>query len=406
LIQTDKGNTSVQRPALDSGAGPVTWIEESGGYWHAQRYDDVRNIMSDSARFSSRETEIPRPEFAVPAPPIPFNLDPPYHGEIRRVLGPLFHDTRIAPLGRVVRSAARDILGRLSEHDEIEILNDFAIPVVASALWHFLGLVGLGEEDFILKSEDLVRNLADPLGASDWRRLAPRDNSSAHTREQSYSAPSVGVRPKLEEWLRDCIAGRDWNDGGVLDALDHAEWHMYFAEKISEVSNIVVGIVATGLNNTVTVLINAVEHLGRRPHLLRQLAQEPDVIPLVAEELLRLYPPLSPGRVVRRDTRIGGVHLRVGDSVLASIQHANRDDRIFKRADEVILGSGSPRHLSFGMGRHHCLGASFARMVLVTSLREISSAMPHYVISGWSDSIGGSVQHAPLKRLWLSGGEQ
>jgi cytochrome P450 len=404
LTKSGETRIDVQRQQHQSVPARVEWVAD-GDYWLAQQYGTVRRIISDSSRFSSRETEIPRPESTGGVPPIPFNLDPPYHGEIRGVLAPLFRDARMRSLAKVARSTAREICGGLSGYSEFEVLDDFAVPIVASTLWHFLGLRDPGKEVFVTGAKDLVRNLADPLGTAEWRRVTPHIYSgSDDLKVQSHAADPAERRPRLEERLHVCVAGKRWQPGGLLDALDRAEWHTYFNDKVTDVCNIVVGIVATGLINTVTVLISSVEHLGKDPGLLRKISEDPDVTPHVVDEMLRLYPPLSPGRIVRRDTLVDGFYLRVGDSVLASISDANRDSTVFECAD--TSGSGASRkHLSFGVGPHYCLGASLARMLLIVSIQELSAATPHYIISGWSDSVGGSVQDVPLKRLWVSRGD-
>ena len=66
------------------------------------------------------------------------------------------------------------------------------------------------------------------------------------------------------------------------------------------------------------------------------------------------------------------------------IASANRDERVFDRADEFVLDRSPNPHLAFGLGIHSCLGATLARMegrIAVASMLEhldgISLCDPH-----------------------------
>jgi cytochrome P450 len=119
------------------------------------------------------------------------------------------------------------------------------------------------------------------------------------------------------------------------------------------------------------------------------------------EELLRLYPPQSPARIVVRDTRLRSEQPRVGDGVLASIREANRDVEVFSHPDRFTPERASKRHLTFGADPHHCAGASFARMVLRVMLEELHAAMPHYRVSASPEEVCHLPMCVPLRRLWV-----
>jgi len=84
-------------------------------------------------------------------------------------------------------------------------------------------------------------------------------------------------------------------------------------------------------------------------------------------------------RVARQPVTIGPVTLGAGEPVHLSLLAANRDPDRFDRADVLDVGRSDVRHVSFGYGVHHCIGAALARLELqealaelVTSCREIS----------------------------------
>lgn len=362
-------------------AAPAQWTSSSGGYWLVSGYHEVRSLLTDSRRFSSRQTEIPYLESEIRMPSLPFDLDPPQHTEIRRVLDPLTRNSRVRLHEQTIRQRTRAIAARLCEREEFELMEDFGIPLTAAALWDLLGLNQADWPMYTELSRVFTRRLADPSGTADWLE-------------------DEGPGLSLELAIFRAIQNSQWKDGGLISSLCESTWSTYFPDRTVEIANIVIGLVGAALGNTVAVLASAVQHIDTHPadrELLRQPGARADSI---AEEMLRLYPPVSPGRVVRRDTSLAGAQLHVGDFVLSSIQAANRDARVFERPDDISLDR-SRSHLSLGAGRHHCLGSSLARIILAAGLGEFSSSLQHHRIRGRSMPIGGTPQRAPWQRLWL-----
>ena len=83
------------------------------------------------------------------------------------------------------------------------------------------------------------------------------------------------------------------------------------------------------------------------------------------DELLRYDSPVQfSRRIVLEDHRIGDVDIEAGRFVMTCLGSANHDPSVFgDDADQLDLRRTNPgRHLSFGSGVHHCLGASLARL--------------------------------------------
>jgi cytochrome P450 len=119
--------------------------------------------------------------------------------------------------------------------------------------------------------------------------------------------------------------------------------------------------------------------LAEDPDLQDHLRQNPDEVPTFAEEALRLQSPFRYlMRSVPEDTKLGTTDIPAGSTVLLLWGAANRDADEFDRPDEVDLQRRIPRrHVAFGRGIHHCVGAPLARIeartVLTMLLQRTSS---------------------------------
>ena len=98
-------------------------------------------------------------------------------------------------------------------------------------------------------------------------------------------------------------------------------------------------------------------------------------------------------RVVAKDTTLGAVDIPAGATVLLLWGAANRDASVFQRPDEIDLERQVPRrHVAFGRGIHHCVGAPLARIearivltVLLNRTSEITLDPEH--APRWANSL-------------------
>jgi len=88
-------------------------------------------------------------------------------------------------------------------------------------------------------------------------------------------------------------------------------------------------------------------------------------------------------RVTRRDVVVDGVEIPEGEKVLLLVGSANRDDEVFADPDRYDLerarpGGDANKLLSFGGGRHFCMGAPLARLEAKVALTELVRLVDHY----------------------------
>ena len=67
-------------------------------------------------------------------------------------------------------------------------------------------------------------------------------------------------------------------------------------------------------------------------------------------------------RVTTEPVDLDGVTVPAGQQVLVGLGAANRDPALVEDPDRLDVDPAARRHLAFGHGPHHCLGAPLARL--------------------------------------------
>jgi cytochrome P450 len=146
----------------------------------------------------------------------------------------------------------------------------------------------------------------------------------------------------------------------------------------NELKSTVFGLLFAGHETTTNAAGNLLLELLSRPEHWQRLVAEPRLIPNAVEEGLRFASPVVTWR--RRaleNVEIAGTIIPKGSSILLSLASANRDEHRFKNGETFdIERRDAARHVAFGTGIHHCLGAPLARLELRIIVEELAAAFP------------------------------
>src|SRR5213594_1157172 len=112
--------------------------------------------------------------------------------------------------------------------------------------------------------------------------------------------------------------------------------------------------------------------LAERERLERVRADR-RLVPWAIEETLRWETPVL---FVARLTKISGQPIDAGKMVSAVIASANRDETHYADPNRFDLDRRADDHLSFGFGRHFCLGYHLAKMEARTALGAVLDRLP------------------------------
>jgi pimeloyl-[acyl-carrier protein] synthase len=341
---------------------PVHW-SEAQGFWLATSYDAVQVGLRDHERFS-RATTAKHLEGSgrEPGPLERLNLeffiqkDPPEHTRLRQLVSKAFTPKRVAEMRQRIQELTDELLDQADASGSMDVITDFAYPLPAMVITELLGAPPQDRDMFKAWSTALAvaqepKPSRDEIRRGDQAALEAADYLS-NLIEQRRSNPA-------DDLLSALVAVRD---------AGHARL------STEEMISACVLILTAGHETTMSLIGNGLLALLQHPVQLERLRTDPSLVPLALEEFLRYDTPVQmTGRVVRRDTTLDGKHLRAGQSILLVLGAANRDPAHFASPDDLDIARDPNRHLAFGFGIHHCLGAPLARLegevVFTTLLR-------------------------------------
>lgn len=346
---------------------PVAHTERHGGYWVLTSYRAAERALRDDATFSSRH-EPPAPDgFHLAGVNIPeaaqsnvlIEQDPPEWNPIRRILNPLFAPPKIEALRATFERFTAECLDRVVESGTIDFVLDLANPVPAMATLDFLGL-----------PLDQWEQFAEPCHAVVFSRPGTPD----------FAKAIDGQRWMFDALRREVAARRDEPRDDNLTVIMRADVGGRTLDD-DEVVSLCGTIVNGGVDTTTALLANAIEYLDRDHDLRAELAEEPAKVEVAAEEFLRYFSPVQAfARTVVHDTELGDQRLTRGDRVLVHFGAANRDEEEFPDPDAFVADRSPNRHMSFGLGKHRCIGSTFARVEFTVMLQQVLARMPDYVV--------------------------
>lgn len=337
---------------------PVHWHEESyggPGYFAITRYADVKAVETDSDTFANAPTVIIN-DAAVAGDETHKHLifsDPPHHTEHRKFLSPELGVLAVRSGEERLEELVNDIIDRVIEKGECDFVEDIAGRMASFVM---ADLIGLPREQSLVMFE-AAATLARGADQSSGEGLAAATTM--------YQWADEARKERLET-PRDDMLTRIAN-GVVMDIpFDDYQFQLDFQLLVSAGSDTSRNALATGM-----------QRLFENPGAHRTLVEDPSLVPLAVEEILRFDPPIvSMRRTLQADAVIGGVEVRKGQKVAVYYGAANRDPAVFTDPDTFDISRSPNPHLSFGAGRHFCLGTHLARAELVAMFTALVTRMP------------------------------
>ncbi|HYF37390.1 MAG TPA: cytochrome P450 [Prosthecobacter sp.] len=308
------------------------------------RHEEVRRAAKDWKTFSSDapfRVPVPSEEDVRTMRQLPIEKDPPEHTEYRKIVEPFFQRPKdpavMAQVEGLIGGMLKDALGR----EEIEIVNEFALPLQSRALTFLLNVpeaeaetwIGWGIHvfrvgDAVKKGEALEAYLHAQF---DQAEASPGDDFFSALTKAKYQGRGL-TREEMMGFANLAFAG--------------------------------------GRDTIIHTIACTIGYLSAHPEALEFLREDPGRIIHASEEIFRAFMPLTHiGRVCPAETVVSGLTVKAGERISLGWAAANLDEGAFEAPREVRLDRKPNPHLSFGFGTHLCLGAPHARLILRTLLR-------------------------------------
>ena len=270
--------------------------------------------------------------------------DPPMHALHRSTVFPELVAKRMAELEPDITDIANRCVTRVLDNGTAEFMTVIGNVVPITMISRLIGFRDSNIDQLLSAAFDSTAMLGSTLSLDELMELISR----------------IG---EIQTWLADQLSAAMKHPGeDLLGAVARGVQSEVFSD--FEALTILHTLLSAGGESTTSLLGNAVRLLAEHPDLQEHLRQNVVQIPRFVEEALRLEPPFRYHmRVVPKDTTLGAVDIPADSTVLLLWGAANRDASVFERPDEIDLQRPVPRrHVAFGRGIHHCVGAPLARI--------------------------------------------
>ena len=313
------------------------FYRSADGMWVLSRYEDNvealrhKELGNSPSRFSTLH-QSKRDRFVcadVANNIMPF-LDGPSHEHHRKIIGKAFRES-VKPIASQLDEIADKYVGALSS--KFEVMSDLATPFAMELICRILGI--------------------------------PVDEKLKKWSENFFylftQIPSVELRSKLDEnlaefreWLLEVMRG---NCQGLAKILISAVDRKDLDEAVAVDSMIL--FFADGLENVDSGIGNLLYAFASNPEEWSKLRADVSLLPGAVAECLRFE---SPAQYIARtclsDFVWKGREFKKDSNVILMLGSANRDVTVFDEPERFNISRKPNRHLSFGLGRHACLGGS------------------------------------------------
>jgi pimeloyl-[acyl-carrier protein] synthase len=241
---------------------------------------------------------------------------------------------------------------------EIELIADFATPFGLAVICDFLGLARADAARLKIYSEHFFYLFSRIPSEAAHREM---DRQLTAFREEVGHVVDQRRREPKDDYISRLLAAADEDEQFDRKTL----------------IDTVILLFADAIENVDRAIASTVWLLLRDPPTYQMLVEQPTHIGSAVDEALRFESPAQIiARVAREDLEWGGKIIRADVPVLLALGAANRDPSQFSEPDRFDINRGRTAYVSFGKGKHSCIGGTLVKLEIEAALKALIVEMP------------------------------
>ncbi len=380
---------------------PVAWVEEGddgAGFWAITKHADVIEVSRDYKRFTAargiRIEEMADDE--LDARRTLMECDPPDHTRLRRLVQPGFTPKVVTTYEAAFRRLVGLVLDEVLPLGDFDFVTEIARELPIRMLCR---LVGVPEEDsskLVTWGDQMISN-ADP----EYTPVIIDKVDSDEYRLLPFRSPAALEIFRYAEEI--ALQRRQYPKDDIITTLLTAEPDGKPLTDL-EFKNFFTLMMVAGNETTRHTISHGLIYLHNHPDQVAEWRRDLEAGSEAAtEEILRASSvTMHFRRTATEDTEIRGVPITAGDKVVVWYTSANYDTDLLDDPFTLNLKRDPNPHITFGTGRHVCLGAALARLEVRVFFEEFLSRVADFKVGEpdrlRSNFISG-IKHLPVKIL-------
>lgn len=285
-----------------------------------------------------------------------FRLSSADHARVRKLASVALTPRAVRRMDAQIEATVVEILERMSEGQELLDVSAFAEAVPMTVISDILGIPEADRGAFRRFGTTVIKAVIPSQDIEVLNGIA-----DTYTEGRALMLRVIAERRAMSEPPED-----------MLSDLIHATED---GERLNddELISLATALIVAGSDTTVHATCYAVYHLLKRPEALAEVRADRSLLRGAIEESLRydLFGKSGVFRYALEDFEWDGVPVRKGQMIMGLIGAAGRDPELYDEPDRFDIHREHRSDLTFGLGRHFCLGANLARSELIHAVGKL-----------------------------------
>ncbi len=284
------------------------------------------------------------------------------HLRNRQLINNAFKPKKIDLMTKTIDDVVEHYFQRVTKGGVVDLAKHVIAPIPCALIREILGIQLSSEEEeekFRLSAISIVSGLFNPHAQPELRLKAI--NSSLYLKDLLLAEIAKRHKDPQQDMLTDFIHAIE-NTPGCSEI---------------DVVKLVLILLFAATDTTVYSTIYATKDLFEHPEQLMLLREDRRLMTNAIKELLRFH---SAGsffpKYAQQDALYHDQTIKKGEAVFISIASANKDERVFTNPELLDITRDTQETLSFGYGRHYCLGTHLALTVMSTVFNKLLDYLP------------------------------